>query len=287
MIYYVCSIVSIILSGYLLYLYVKFRNQFDSYIGSIDKSQYFLTGLFYIGFGCISLFQINMNSKRANNRRKVIAELKGEEFAQFYYYVNLAGQITYGLIFLILAFLIPAFTKDMTMFLLALLVGIALVLYLDLDIDSKLKKKKEEMMLEFPHILSKMALLVNAGLPVRDTFWKIAENKSGGIYDEIHVMLSELSNGIPERKALNNMAERCGIAEIRKFTSMLSQNLQKGSADTAKGLIEMSNDIWLNRTSNVREIGEKASTKLLIPIVIIFAGIMIMVLAPMVSSMSF
>jgi tight adherence protein C len=228
-----------------------------------------------------------MNSKRAADRRKVIAELKGEEYAQFYYYGNLAAQITYGTIFLDLAFLLPAFAKDMTMFVIALLIGLALVFYLDLDIDSKLKKKKEDMMQEFPHVLSKMALLVNAGLPIRDTFYKIAENKSGNIYDEIHVMLNEMANGIPERKALSNLSERCGISEIRKFTSMLAQNLQKGSADTAQGLIEMSNDIWRNRTSHVRELGEKASTKLLIPIVIIFAGVLVMVLVPMASSISF
>lgn len=287
MVYYICSAISILLSIFLIIVYFKYRKKFETYLESIDKSQYFLSGLFYIGFGCIDIFQINMNSKRANERRKVISELKGEKYAQFYYYVNLAGQITYGVIFLILAFLIPAYTKDIAMSLLSFLVGIVLVLYLDFDIDSKLKKKKEEMMLDFPHVLSKMALLVNAGLPVRDSFKKIAENKSGSVYDEIHEMLAELSNGESERVALRNMADRCGIAEIRKFTSMLSQNLQKGSADTAKGLIEMNNDIWLNRTSNVREVGEKASTKLLIPIAIIFGGILIIVLTPMVSSMSF
>ena len=90
-----------------------------------------------------------------------------------------------------------------------------------------------------------------------------------------------MANGVPERKALSNMAERCGISEIRKFTSTLAQNLQKGSADTARSLVEMNTEIWVNRTSNVREEGEKASAKLLIPILLIFVGILAMVMVPM------
>ncbi len=287
MIYYIFAVVSMILSSFLMFIYFRYRNAFEQYIAGIDKKDYFLSEMFYIGFACISIFNINMNSKRASNRTKVMAELKGAEYAQFYYYVNLAAQITYGLICLVLTFLIPAFTKDITMALIFLILGMVLILYLDLDIDSQLKKKKEEMMTEFPHILSKMALLVNAGLPIRDTFRKVAENKSGNLYDEIHIMLGELDNGVPERRALNNMAERCGVAEIRKFASMLAQSMQKGSADTAKSLIELNADIWLNRTSHVREEGEKASAKLLVPILIIFGGILVMVVVPMFANISY
>lgn len=281
MIYYICACTAIILSVFLTVIYFRYGNKFQTYMKGIDKKDYFLTGIFYIGFACISIFHINMNSKRANSRRKVIAELKGGEYAQFYYFANLAGQISYGLICLTLAFLIAALSKDITLCLVFIVVGIILIWYLDYDIDSKLKKKNEAIMLEFPRVLSKMALLVNAGMPVRETFKKIAYNQEGIIYGEINRMLSEMTNGVPERKALSDMAERCGISEIRKFTSTLAQNLQKGSADTARSLVEMNEEIWANRTSHVREMGEKASAKLLIPILLIFVGILAMVMVPM------
>lgn len=281
MLYYICACAAIILSIFLTVIYFKYGSKFDHYMKGINKKEYFLTGLFYIGFACISMFHINMNSKRANSRMKVIAELKGGEYAQFYYFANLAGQISYGLICLTLAFLIAALSKDITLCLVFIVVGIMLIWYLDYDIDSRLKKKNEAIMLEFPRVLSKMALLVNAGMPVRETFRKITHNKEGIIYREIDRMLNEMANGVPERKALSNMAERCGISEIRKFTSTLAQNLQKGSADTARSLVEMNAEIWANRTSHVREEGEKASAKLLIPILLIFVGILAMVMVPM------
>lgn len=285
-IYYIFSGLSILLSIFIFVLYIKYHSAFDDYINGIDKKEYLLPNLFYIGFGCISMFHLNTNSKRANERTKVIAELKGSTYAQFYYFVNLAGQITYGVLCVFFALLVTAYSRDYTMSGLFLLVGLVLILYLDYDIDSRLKKKKETMMLEFPHVLSKMALLVNAGMPVRETFPKVVENQEGIVYDEIRVMIDELNNGESEHVALKNLAERCGISEIRKFTSMLSQNIQKGSSDIAKGLIEMNDEIWRGRTSHVRELGEKASAKLLIPIIIILIGILMMILVPVFANIS-
>ena len=47
----------------------------------------------------------------------------------------------------------------------------------------------------------------------------------------------------------------------------------------------MSNEVWKARISNARELAEKASTKLLIPIMIIFCGILLMVIVPMFMGM--
>ena len=50
--------------------------------------------------------------------------------------------------------------------------------------------------------------------------------------------------------------------------------------------MDLSSEVWRMRVNSVREEGEKASAKLLIPIFMIFGGILIMVAVPMLRGMN-
>ena len=141
------------------------------------------------------------------------------------------------------------------------------------------------MMVEYPHVLSHMALLINAGMTLRETVEVIAYKGNGPLTREFQAMVRDIGNGMSDEEALKALADRCEIAEVRKLTSTILQNLQKGGNELAKNLIAMSSEVWKARISNAREVAEKASTKLLFPIMIIFGGILLMVLVPMLMGM--
>ena len=83
-----------------------------------------------------------------------------------------------------------------------------------------------------------------------------------------------------EADAYRNFADRCSVKEVRKFTSLILQNLQKGNSEIAFFLKEMSNEMWEEKKHLVKRKGEAANSKLLIPIGMIFVGILIMIMVP-------
>ena len=158
---------------------------------------------------------------------------------------------------------------------------------MEYDKNDKLQKRHEQILREFPHVLSQMALLVNAGMPLREALQMAAQKETGVLSREMKILSDDMANGIPEYEALGSFAERCGVDSVRKLSSLITQNVRKGSSELAAALMELSNEVWRGRVSSVKEEGEKASAKLMVPILIIFIGILIMVAVPMFRNMNF
>lgn len=271
-----------------LRLYFRYKGQFQEYIAYIktqEKNTWLFPELFFIGFGFMDMCRWNLDTQFCRKRSLLFAELKGADNARSYCYMNFGAEFTYALTFMPFGFLISAIAGDGAVAFLTLLLTGALVFYLEYDLSDKVAKRREEIITDFPHILSKIALLVNAGVPLWETLGKVTEGGNGILYQELKATLLEIRNGTPEYEAMRNLADRCGIAEIRKFSTIIIQNIKKGSSEMAASLIELSGAVWQERTSHVRQLGEKASAKLLLPIIIIFGGIMILVLVPILSKM--
>lgn len=266
-------------------LYFKFKSQYGEIISAIDKKKFMMSELFFIGFGVITLFKVNLKTDRARKKIKKIAEVHGERYAEFYHYVILGGQITYALTIAPFGFFIGAITNDIVFGVLTLAAAAALVAYLDMDINNAVNKKRDEILSDYPEVLSKLTLLVNAGLVVRDAWAKVAFTSERALYKEMQITSEEIRNGTSDVDALYNFAQRCSIKEIRKFASILTQNLQKGSSELTTSLKYMTAESWEEKKHYVKRKGELASQKLLIPVMIMFIGVLIMVLVPIVTNM--
>lgn len=271
-----------------LFLYFKYGGKFKENIQAVNKDVFFLPSLFFIGYGVIDLLRINIYGDRGQRRMKLLREIMPADEVAFYYYTTLASQITYVLTIVPFALLISAFSEDYIIALIGIALAVVLVFYMDYDTDSKVEKRRNELLSDFPHMLSQIVLLINAGMPLRDTLKKVSEGKEGlSLYKEINITLNDINNGMSEFEALKVFSDRCNLLEIKKFTTTILQNLEKGSSELGSILAEMSSTIWLERSNKVRQMGEAASSKLMIPIMIIFIGILLMVMVPIFSSISF
>ena len=88
-----------------------------------------------------------------------------------------------------------------------------------------------------------------------------------------------------EIEAYRNFAERCGVKEVKKFSTLIIQNLKKGNEELAMFLNDLSDEMWEMKKNEVKQKGEKANSKLLLPVFLIFIGILILVLVPMMNGM--
>jgi len=169
--------------------------------------------------------------------------------------------------------------------LLGLVMGGLLILYLDLTLQDKLTARRQEIVLDLPQVLSKLTLLVNSGMVLRDAWKKVSITGERALYQEMQNANLEMENGVMEIDAYRNFAERCNVKEVRKFTSLIIQNLNKGNEELAYFMKDLSDEMWEVKKNEVKQKGEKANSKLLLPMMMIFIGILLMVMVPVMQQM--
>ena len=94
-----------------------------------------------------------------------------------------------------------------------------------------------------------------------------------------------MDNGVSEIDALYNFANRCVTPKIKKFTSFIVQGLEKGSKDLAFALKNQTDELWEIKRQNTLRQGELASSKLMIPLLVMFFGVLIMVIGPIMTNL--
>ncbi len=180
----------------------------------------------------------------------------------------------------VLAFALYGLANDVLITVVLLVFAVAAFFYFGTALNKKIKKRSEEMLRDFSEIISKLALLTNAGMILSDAWREVAFTNNRIIYTEMQLAVEEIDNGVSEVEAFYHFGSRCLIPEIKKFTSTIVQGLVKGNSELAYMLQQQSKEVWNSRKQNVRRKGEKAASKLMIPIYIMFIGILIMVVIP-------
>ena len=239
--------------------------------------------------------QVQMLCEKIDNRTesierhqakiKEISEIKGKRYAEYYYFILLGAKTTYIFTILIFVCLLAVLAASVEALLLGLLLGGLAIAYLDLSLQDKLTARRQELVLDLPQVLSKLTLLVNSGMVLRDAWKRVSVTGDRALYQEMQNTSMEIENGIMETDAYRNFAERCNVKEIRKFASLVIQNLKKGNEELAYFLKDLSDEMWEVKKNEVKQKGEKANSRLLLPMMLIFIGILIMILVPVFQQM--
>ena len=89
-----------------------------------------------------------------------------------------------------------------------------------------------------------------------------------------------MDSGVSETEAYRRFGERCGQVKYKTFATLLIQNLQKGSRHLADLLEKESMEAWDDRKRKARVLGEAATTKLLVPMVLMLVVVMAIIMIP-------
>lgn len=272
---------------FVLYLHFRFKESFNDVLSGIPQGEYPMSDIYYIGFGLMQLIHFDMSSKSSKGKIKLISEIYGKQYGPYYFYILRGGQITFGIILIMLLFLITGISGNTTLVFAGILVGAMMIWYLDELLNDKINSRRDELMRDYPQMLSKLTLLVNAGVPMREAWTKVAADNEGILYREMRNTALELNNGTHEVEAYKAFGERCSLKSLRKFSNMMIQNLQKGSVEVVAFLKDMSKEAWEEKKHEVKRKGEKAGSKLVMPIGLIFLGILILIIVPIFGSLKF
>ena len=181
----------------------------------------------------------------------------------------------------------PKDTKGNLIAALGLVAALAVVIGKEREKQTVQAKRKEQMLMDYPGLIMKFTLLVQAGMTVRKAFQKISldygrkrKRNPRPAYEEIRIVCYEMESGVSESEAYRRFGERCGQAKYKIFATLLIQNLQKGSRQMADMLERESTEAWEERKRKARVLGEAAATKLLVPMIMMLIVVMAIVMIP-------
>ena len=175
---------------------------------------------------------------------------------------------------------------------LILIICLAIYPLRETDVATSLKKRNRELLIEYPGFIAKLTLYMSAGMSVRNCFLRMGREQArrgehcSYLGRELMITAHELETGIPEVEAYEHFGKRCGNREYMRFITLLVQNLKKGSTDLLGLLQKESEEAFILRKNEARKMGEEASTKLLLPMVMMLAIVMVIIMVPAYMSFS-
>ena len=263
-----------------LFLFLKGKKDADLFM-PLNDEDYPLKDLYFVGYAFAELIHMNYQTERDTEMRKQLTVLYGSEYVDFYIRAVYAQRFTMA--FTLACFAMPLYCLTIGSGLaFVMIIGVAgfAYYYYGKTLPDKIEKRKKEMIAEFSEVVSKLALMVNSGMILHDAWKTVAYSGTAEIYKEMQFSVEETANGKPEVEAIFGFGQRCMVPEIKNFATTLIQGITQGNAELAAVLKQQSKEVWTTRQQLVRREGELAANKLLLPMLIVFIGILIMVIVP-------
>lgn len=169
---------------------------------------------------------------------------------------------------------------------------ICVMLYLRVyeETTQKEKARSRELNYYYAEIVSKMCLFLGAGMTTRMIWEKMSltylkqrqknEIATIAVYEEMLLTYNQMQEGLSEIEAYQEFAIRCKETKYKKLVSLIIQNIQKGQQEMI-ALLEQETDVaFSERKLYAKKKGEEASTKLLLPMMIMLFIVIAILIIP-------
>lgn len=259
--------------------------KYDMYLETLDSKEYPFFQLYGVGFRINDLIRMDFSRKSERKRRQHLALLKGDQLAEYYLRVNAAERTTFASLCIVASFILYGISQEIMILVILIGFGALAYYYVSTIPEETVKKRTGAILDEFADVVSKLALLVNAGMILKEAWEMIAYSGEGELYDEMRLVCENINNGMSEIDAYTEFGTRCTAPEIKKFTSTIIQGVVKGNKELVEMIKMQSREMWNSKQHRVRQQGEKAASKLLIPTCIMFVGVLIMIIVPIFANL--
>ncbi len=159
----------------------------------------------------------------------------------------------------------------------------------DRELKKRVKDRDRELIRDYPELVNKFALFYGAGLNTRGVINKLCRDyrvhkKQGGagrfLYEELLRCEDHMNEGMGETESYEILARSTGLRKYRRFVSLIEQSVDRGRSDILMRLEREAEDAFTERKNKARELGEEAGTKLLFPMLMMLAVVLMIVMMP-------
>ena len=168
----------------------------------------------------------------------------------------------------------------------------AFAIYMRQDSLAKEEKKKREsmLMLDYSDLVSKLMVYTGAGLTIKNSFMVISENydrliarqlkSDRPLYRELRTLCYQFHRNMPESDVYMDLGKRINLKSYTKLVSLIEQNRKTGTKNLRSMLELEMNDAFEQRKTTAKRLGEEAGTKLLLPLFLLLAIVMVIIIVP-------
>ena len=151
--------------------------------------------------------------------------------------------------------------------------------------EEKDKKRNEALKAAYPELVSMVLLLSYAGLGIRKIMYRIAgagakRRREEPVVREIKRVCFDMDNGVGEPEAYERFGARCAGAGYRTFAMLLARSTVRGGAGMLSELEQEAQTAFEDSRRRAKAAGDLAAVKLLLPMAMMLAVVMIVVLVP-------
>ena len=180
--------------------------------------------------------------------------------------------------------------KYITVLLFGALLAILIPFFLDRKLTQRLEQREYELRMDYPEVVNKLVLLLEAGMTVSRAWTKIVEDyeaevlknkrKRRYVYEEMVASYYELKNGLSESQVYDNFGRRVKLTPYMKLSSLLAQNTTKGVEGILSFMKGESIEAFAERKELAKRLGEKAGTKMLLPMGLMLGIVLVIIVIP-------
>lgn len=268
-----------------VYLIINFsvKNRYTEEIEPLDQKEYSFKNFLPFGLWLYDEFKIPSSGLYYVFLFQRVVMVYGTRYAKYYLRIHWAEKFFYAFIGLAVASFIGLVSEAGLAYIpVIFILGVAMFFLTDKNLDDKANRRKMQFMVDFPVFISKLTLLMNAGMHLRQALMRIYNDspKQRSLYAELGTVLEDIESGVGENQAWQEFSERCKVKEITSFVNMIMQNTKIGGNQLVEELKRMTHETWEMRKHAAKQMSETASAKLIFPLMLMFLAVLIIVIAP-------
>lgn len=252
--------------------------QYEELVEGLDEKTFPLKAIYVAGFAWMTIPMFSLRGRIKEELKKQSSLIYGTVYCDYYANVAWAQFLSFVSLLLAAAFIYGAWQNSAKAFLIGLFFAAVGGVYSLTNMKNTISRRMGACDAELPEAVSTMAILVNSGMVLRDAWNMIASKGEGVFYELMREATENMKNGYSDADAILLFGKATGSMEIIKFTSALLQSIEKGGGELPVFLAQESSELWNAKRQRMLQQGEKAAAKLLVPILLIFVGIIIIIM---------
>lgn len=266
-------------------LYVKGK-KYKSLCEPLSKKDFALKDLFLLGFGVLDIGKYQYGTSFDRKLRIKLRELYPVDYTDYYLRVYWAQSFTFLVIGIAFSGLLANALGPLGI-VMGVGIGGLLFYYSFKGLEEKIEKRHLKISLDMPDFTNKIIILSGAGLTIRDSLVKISKEMSINtpLYEALDECVSAIDTGANDSQAFSRLTDKCNTPAMRRFCSVILQNLKFGGSEVIRALTDIATEQWNERKNASEKLAMEAETKLLFPMMLMLFAVIIVTITPAVLGM--
>ena len=265
-------------------------SKYDSILENLIGKEYTLSEIYSVGMAWQDTLPMLSHAGVFGQKMSPdVALVFGVKYREYYVRVLLAKAYTFVHLGSCAAVLLGMLLfEDLTGVLVAV-VGVVISIYLAANViktPAVMEQKiSDELTIALPNMATKLALLVNSCVILREAWLYVAAHSEGKLKEYLEISCDQISNGCSLQDAIYQFGNASTSKEVKKLASAMIQGIDKGNSELTVLLRQQAQELWATKRQRMLQKGEEAATKLLAPTMLMFVGLILVIVVSSTGSM--